>query len=156
MEGDLGEAARVALALEREEAAELEAAAVAAAKKADEDELSEELAATAASLPVIPYEVVSKMKADAASERKVGDAAAAAAVSEQRARQTDHEAEFWGAGRRSGSTTEEARGESTADVSAEERAPRHDGTAEEEEEERGGGGGEGQGQDQDETIFFSR
>ena len=142
MEGDLGEAARVALALEREEAAELEAAAIAAAKKADEDErLTEELAATAASLPVIPYEVVSKMKADgAAAERKVGDAPPAVA--------TEQEAAFWEAGRRSGGAprVEEARGQSTAEVGGAGEGPQHEETTEEEEEEEG----------QDETAFFSR
>lgn len=139
MDGDLGEAARVALALEREEAAELEAAAVAAAKKADEDDrLTEELAATAASLPVIPYEVVSKMKADgAAGERKVGDA-------------------FWEAGHRSGvapmeeeeeeQEEEEARGESTAEMGDGGERPQQEETTEEEEE----------GEGQDETAFFAR
>lgn len=81
----------MALKLEQEEAAEAHAAAIAAAKRADEDELSQAVAATASSLPVIPYEVVSKVKADGASssEGKVGDAGDAG-------RRTGDEAEFWG------------------------------------------------------------
>ncbi|CAM9654694.1 unnamed protein product, partial [Ectocarpus fasciculatus] len=91
LEGDLGEAARVALKLEQEEAAEAHAAAIAAAKRAEEDELSQAVAATASSLPVIPYEVVSKVKADgtSSSEGKAGDVGDAG-------RRTGDEAEFWG------------------------------------------------------------
>lgn len=54
----------MALAAEREEAAEAEAAAVAAAEKAEEEEMAQAVAEAAASLPAIPFEVVSKMKAD--------------------------------------------------------------------------------------------
>lgn len=94
LEGDLGEAARVALKLEQEEAAEAQAAAIAAAKRAEEHELSQAVAATASSLPVIPYEVVSKVKADgicSSSEGKVGDAGA-----DDAGRRAGDEAEFWG------------------------------------------------------------
>ncbi|CAM9294212.1 unnamed protein product [Scytosiphon promiscuus] len=97
LDGEDGEAARVALACEREEAAEAEAAAVAVAKKVHEEDLSEVVAVTAASLPVIPQEVVSKMQADgASSERKVGDAAASAAAAIAAAKE---QAVFWEASR---------------------------------------------------------
>lgn len=68
LEGDLGDAARVALEAERQEAE--------AASKADE-EMAQAVAAAAASLPVVPMEVVSKVNADGAAaslEGKVGDA----------------------------------------------------------------------------------
>lgn len=66
LEGDLGDAARVALEAERQEAE---------AAKADE-EMAQAVAAAAASLPVVPMEVVSKVNADGAAaslEGKVGD-----------------------------------------------------------------------------------
>lgn len=67
LEGDLGDAARVALEAERQEAE--------AASKAEE-EMAQAVAAAAASLPVVPMEVVSKVNADGAAaslEGKVGD-----------------------------------------------------------------------------------
>lgn len=101
LEGDLGEAARVALEAERQEAAEADAAAAAAAEKAEQDEVSEAVAAAAASLPVVPFEVVSKINADGAtvaSERKVGGAGGlAGGLRDEKLRQREHEEEkaFW-------------------------------------------------------------
>ena len=112
LEGDLGDAARVALEAERQEEAQARAEAEAANKADEEMALAQAVATAAASLPgvpmeapveaprKVPMEVVSKVNADGAAaslEGKVGEAGLR--LKAQVTDENTEEESFWGSDR---------------------------------------------------------